>query len=304
MQETDDLTPLGHQILEHWSRYRPGMVAALTEQNRLSAAIFAAQQLTSHLFLIRTDGRAEDGLSDGLGTGDEGVGVSSGRGGSAPVVVRSGHTEPEPTLARDYRITESDRIGQGSLRDKARTNLTAIRALKRIEGEARTANPEGKAELVNYTGRSAMPGVFEALPAGEWKGIANELEELLTPEEFASARASTPNAHYTSPEVIRAIWKAMEGFGFQAGGRVLEPSMGVGHFFGFMPKTCKACPYCWRRAVMPPPAATPLIFMSPRNLSMTARGVFALWIRVAPAARHHRRSMILLSEPTPYFHAR
>jgi hypothetical protein len=77
MQETDDLTPLGHQILEHWSRYRPRMVAALTEQNRLSAAIFAAQELTSHL--LRTDGRAEDGLSDGLGTGDEGVGVSSGR---------------------------------------------------------------------------------------------------------------------------------------------------------------------------------------------------------------------------------
>ena len=81
-----------------------------------------------------------------------------------------------------------------------------------------------------------MPGAFETQPSRDWKGVADELREALTAEEYASARASTPNAHYTSPEVIQAIWKAMERFGFRAGGHILEPSMGVGHFFGLMPE--------------------------------------------------------------------
>ena len=89
---------------------------------------------------------------------------------------------------------------------------------------------------MKYTGWGAMPGAFEPQPSREWKGIADELREVLTAEEYASARASTPNAHYTSPEVIQTIWKAMERFGFQAGGHILEPSMGVGHFFGLMPE--------------------------------------------------------------------
>jgi hypothetical protein len=83
---------------------------------------------------------------------------------------------------------------------------------------------------------TAMPGAFELQPSRDWKGIAQELREVLGAEEYASARASTPNAHYTSSEVIHAIWKAMERFGFQHGGHVLEPSMGVGHFFGLMPE--------------------------------------------------------------------
>jgi hypothetical protein len=89
---------------------------------------------------------------------------------------------------------------------------------------------------VKYTGWGAMPGAFEPQASREWKGIADELRKVFTAEEFASARASTPNAHYTSPEVIQTIWKGMERFGFQAGGHILEPSMGVGHFFGLMPE--------------------------------------------------------------------
>jgi N12 class adenine-specific DNA methylase len=81
-----------------------------------------------------------------------------------------------------------------------------------------------------------MPGAFEPQPSRDWKGIADELRGVLTAEEFASARASTPNAHYTSPEVIQTIWNAMEKFGFQAGGHILEPSLGIGHFFGLMPE--------------------------------------------------------------------
>jgi N12 class adenine-specific DNA methylase len=81
-----------------------------------------------------------------------------------------------------------------------------------------------------------MPNAFAPEPPQDWKKIASELTNLLTAEEHASARASTPNAHYTSPEVIQAIWQAMERFGLQPGAQILEPSIGVGHFFGLMPE--------------------------------------------------------------------
>jgi hypothetical protein len=90
--------------------------------------------------------------------------------------------------------------------------------------------------LVKYTGWGAMPNAFEARPPREWQSVAAELKELLTDDEYASARASTPNAHYTSPEVIHAVWHATERLGLPAGAQILEPSMGVGHFFGMMPE--------------------------------------------------------------------
>jgi N12 class adenine-specific DNA methylase len=186
---------------------------------------------------VRVDGSPEDGLSAGLGDGDEGMGVPPGRGRPAPVVVRSGDTRPEPALARGLRITSGHGIGQGSLKQKAQSNLDAIRKLKAIEAENRPATPEEKAVLVKYTGWGAMPNAFEPHPPRDWQVVADELKNLLTPEEYASARASTPNAHYTSPEVVQAIWQAMERFGLQPGAQILEPSMGVGHFFGLMPET-------------------------------------------------------------------
>ena len=81
-----------------------------------------------------------------------------------------------------------------------------------------------------------MPNVFAPEPPEEWQNVASDLKNLLTLEEYASARASTPNAHYTSLEVVQAIWGAMERFGIQPGAHILEPSMGVGHFFGLMPE--------------------------------------------------------------------
>jgi hypothetical protein len=108
--------------------------------------------------------------------------------------------------------------------------------LKVIEAEHRPATAEEKAVLVKYAGWGAMPNAFEPRPPRDWQSVAEELRELLSAEEYASARASTPNAHYTSSEVVEAIWQAMERFGLQAGAQILEPSMGVGHFFGMMPE--------------------------------------------------------------------
>lgn len=90
--------------------------------------------------------------------------------------------------------------------------------------------------LVKYVGWGAMPNAFASPPPQEWQGVADELRNLLSAEEYASARASTPNAHYTSPEVVQAIWHAMDRFGLHPGAQILEPSMGVGHFFGLMPE--------------------------------------------------------------------
>jgi N12 class adenine-specific DNA methylase len=164
------------------------------------------------------------------------VGVSPGRGGPAGAVVRSVDAGPESTLANDLRITPAHGVGEGSLKQKAQANLAAIRTLKTIEAENRAATAEEKVVLVKYTGWGAMPNAFEPHPPREWQSAAAELTDVLTAEEYASARASTPNAHYTSPEVIQAIWQAMERLGLQPGARILEPSMGVGHFFGMMPE--------------------------------------------------------------------
>ncbi|MGH9666912.1 MAG: hypothetical protein ACRD9L_21015, partial [Bryobacteraceae bacterium] len=138
--------------------------------------------------------------------------------------------------ARDLRITSAHGIGEGGLKQKAQANLAAIRALKTIEAENRPATPEEKALLVKYTGWGALPNAFAPQPPREWQSFADELNDVLSGEEYASARASTPNAHYTSPEVIQAIWQAMERLGLQPGAQILEPSLGVGHFFGLMPE--------------------------------------------------------------------
>ncbi len=93
---------------------------------------------------------------------------------------------------------------------------------------------------MKYTGWGAMPKAFAPQPPQEWQSIAGELKDLLSAEEYASARASTPNAHYTSPEVVCAIWDAVERFGLRSPANILEPSMGVGHFFGLMPERLRS----------------------------------------------------------------
>lgn len=140
------------------------------------------------------------------------------------------------TLARDFRITSAHAIGCGSLKQKLADNLRAIRVLKHVENEERAATEGEKAQLVRYVGWGALPQVFEAYPRDEWKREAEELTQMLTPEELASARASTPNAHYTSIDLIEFMWQALARMGVEAGIHVLEPSCGIGHFFGCMPE--------------------------------------------------------------------
>jgi N12 class adenine-specific DNA methylase len=169
-----------------------------------------------------------------LGDGDAGMGIPADRGPPAAVIADLG-TDSPVAPSRDFRITDEHRIGQGGIHHKARDNITAIRTLKAIEAENREATDAEKAILARYVGWGAMAQAFESYPRDEWRDIGQQLKQLLNREEYAAARASTPNAHFTSPTVINGMWQAMQRFGLQPGANILEPSMGVGHFFGLMP---------------------------------------------------------------------
>ena len=141
------------------------------------------------------------------------------------------HTSPTPA-AENFRITDDD-LGVGGAKAKFRANLDAINLLKELEHEGRQATPDEQEVLSRYVGWGGLADAFDESKQN-WASEFKELSAALTPEEYNAARASTLNAHYTSPTVIRAIYDAVESMGFQTG-NILEPSMGVGNFFGCLP---------------------------------------------------------------------
>ena len=148
------------------------------------------------------------------------------------------HDPPAPLPpAENFRITD-DNLGIGGAKEKFWRNIKAIATLKQIESENRNATPEEQHILSQYVGWGGLADAFDTDKAG-WHVEYDELKGVLTPEEYAAARASTLNAHYTSPTVIRAIYDAVENMGFQTG-NILEPSMGVGNFFGMLPESMKS----------------------------------------------------------------
>ena len=155
--------------------------------------------------------------------------------------------EPEPprpaataiSKASRFTITDADRLGEGSMRQKCEANLTAIALLQRLDAERRSATEAEQRTLVRYVGWGGLPQVFDS-HNDEWRSQRERLESLLTPGELASARATTLNAHYTSATIVRAMYAALERFGF-TGGRVLEPACGLGHFLGLMPEGIRSC---------------------------------------------------------------
>ncbi len=143
----------------------------------------------------------------------------------------------ELPAAENFVITDDQLLGIGGAKAKFAMNIAAIAVLKQIEAENRAATPEEQEILSRYVGWGGIPDAFDKEKSG-WATEYKELEAALTPEEYTSARASTLNAHYTSPAVIRAIYEAIGGMGFQ-GGNILEPSCGVGNFFGLLPQIMK-----------------------------------------------------------------
>ena len=154
------------------------------------------------------------------------------------VVVEKLHIEtpeqeaPAPP-AQNFRISDNY-LGEGGPKQKFTRNVEAIRTLQTLEKENRNATPEEQKILSQYVGWGGLADAFDP-DKDSWAKEYAQLKDLLTPEEYAAARASTLNAHYTSPTVIRAIYDAVERMGFQTG-NILEPSCGVGNFFGMLPE--------------------------------------------------------------------
>ena len=135
--------------------------------------------------------------------------------------------------AENFRITD-DHLGEGGPKAKFQDNITAIKLLKHLEETTGQATPEQQKILSRYVGWGGLADAFD--PDKEsWSKEYAQLKELLTPEEYAAARGSTLNAHYTSPTVIKAIYEAVGRMGFETG-NILEPSCGVGNFFGMLPE--------------------------------------------------------------------
>ena len=144
------------------------------------------------------------------------------------------HDPPAPLPpAENFRILD-DNLGTGGAKAKFRANMAAINLLKELEFEGLQASPEQQEILSRYVGWGGLADAFDENKPN-WADEFAELYATLSPEEYAAARASTLNAHYTSPTVIRAIYDAVENMGFQTG-NILEPAMGVGNFFGLLPQ--------------------------------------------------------------------
>ena len=139
---------------------------------------------------------------------------------------------PTLELAGNFHLTD-DHLGEGGAKQKYARNIEAIRTLFKLEEEHRGATAEEQQVLSQYVGWGGLADAFD--PNKEnWSAEYTQLKELLSEDEYAAARASTLNAHYTSPTVIRGIYNAVEHMGFRSG-NILEPSMGVGNFFGMLP---------------------------------------------------------------------
>ena len=141
------------------------------------------------------------------------------------------NAEPTPEPAGNFHITD-EHLGEGGAKQKYARNIEAIRTLFKLEQEHRGATAEEQQVLSQYVGWGGLADAFEPNKGG-WAKEYAELKGLLSEDEYAAARSSTLNAHYTSPTVIRGIYDAVERMGFQSG-NILEPSMGVGNFFGML----------------------------------------------------------------------
>ena len=144
------------------------------------------------------------------------------------------NAEPMPEPAGNFHITD-DHLGEGGAKQKYARNIEAIRTLFKLEQEHRGATAEEQQVLSQYVGWGGLADAFDP-GKDSWAKEYAELKGLLSEDEYAAARSSTLNAHYTSPTVIRSIYDAVERMGFHSG-NILEPSMGIGNFFGMLPDT-------------------------------------------------------------------
>ena len=193
----------------------------------------------------RPSTRGSDGVgsvSAYSGQGEDSTGAA-GRGTVPLTPAQKANAKPSETPGHNYTVTK-DSLGDGGVKTKYKNNVEAIKLLKQLEAEGRQATPAEQEVLANYVGWGGLAPVFNINYKGEamdssWAKEAKELKELLTDEEYKAARASTTTAFYTPVSVIKNIYGALERLGFK-GGKILEPSMGTGNFFGVMPESMRS----------------------------------------------------------------
>jgi hypothetical protein len=242
----DDAAPVAPQPIHHTHHARPPQqldFGSLGTLPPFDAGAVEARKPAGES--AGGNGGAIHGPAVSTGIGGEN-GIPSGLGDSRGPVPSAGRVfleEPEQP-SRDFRITDDHRIGLGGAHEKAKANIEAIRLLKTLEAGNRDASDDEKAILARYVGWGGIPGIFESnyRRREEWDKPAEELRKLLTDTEYESARASTPNAHFTSPMVIGAIWDGLQRMGIGKGAQVLEPAVGVGNFFGLQPESMRGPP--------------------------------------------------------------
>lgn len=176
------------------------------------------------------------------GQGENSTGAT-GRGTVPLTPAQKADAKPSETPGHNYTVTK-DSLGDGGVKTKYKNNVEAIKLLKQLEAEGRQATPAEQEILANYVGWGGLSPVFNINYNGEaidsaWTKEAKELKELLTDKEYKAARASTTTAFYTPVGVIKNIYGALERLGFK-GGKILEPSMGTGNFFGVMPESMRS----------------------------------------------------------------
>ena len=181
-------------------------------------------------------------VSTHSGQGENSTGTA-GRGTVPLTPAQKADAKPSETPGHNYTVTK-DSLGDGGVKTKYKNNVEAIKLLKQLEAEGRQATPAEQEILANYVGWGGLSPVFNINYNGEaidsaWTKEAKELKELLTDEEYKAARASTTTAFYTPVSVIKNIYGALERLGFK-GGKILEPSMGTGNFFGVMPESMRS----------------------------------------------------------------
>ena len=144
---------------------------------------------------------------------------------------------PEPFIPRNFRFSTDYDLYPGGAKTKYKNNILAIKTLKQIEAEQRTATSEEQITLARYVGWGGLANAFSDKAAG-WESEYQELKALLTEEEYKAAMRSTITAYYTEPELIRYMYRALERFGFEGGPdrRILDPGMGTGNFYSVLPE--------------------------------------------------------------------
>ncbi len=200
-----------------------------------------SREVHSSTTRIRSDGRVGEGRLDNQVEQDGEIteGIQDKPTPEQAVVAED--VAPNFPLEADFVITQDDAIGQGGLKTKFKQNLAAIETLKKLQAEDRAATKDEQKVLAKWVGWGGLSAAFRRADGSVAQGWAKEVEQLeaiLSADELQAARESTIAAHYTAPEIVTAMWQAVERMGFK-GGRVLEPSVGSGNFIGLLPKSLR-----------------------------------------------------------------